>query len=106
MFKDSNGKIHQGMKNKYTALQEGYKNEVIPYKNKAINEYMRGESSPDELVNALSKKAFYAKRGQFHKGMQTRKFLKKHPYLAGIGTGGALGAGSMGLYKNIFGEQE
>lgn len=77
MFKGPDGKIHEGMKKKYDEIQEGYKNEVVPYKNKAINEFMRNESSADELVNSLSKKAFYAKRGKNHPAMRIRNSLPK-----------------------------
>jgi hypothetical protein len=104
MFKEPSGKIHEGMKQKYGELQEGYRNEVVPYKNKAINEFMRDEASADELVNSLSKKAFYAKRGKYHTGMRLRKLIKSHPYLAGIGAAGALGAG--GLFEEIFGKKK
>jgi 4-diphosphocytidyl-2C-methyl-D-erythritol kinase len=106
MFKGPDGKIHEGMKQKYGELQEGYRNEVVPYKNKAINEFMRGESSPDELVNSLSKRAFYAKRGKYHNAMRMRKLVKSHPYLAGIGTGSALGAGALGFYNELFGKSK
>lgn len=106
MFKGPDGKIHEGMKQKYSDLQEGYRNEVVPYKNKAINEFMRGESSADELVNSLSRKAFYAKRGKYHNAMRMRKLVKSHPYLAGIGTGSALGAGALSFYDELFGKNK
>lgn len=106
MFKGPDGKIHEGMKQKYGELQEGYRNEVVPYKNKAINEFMRGESSADELVNSLSKKAFYAKRGKHHNAMRIRKLAKNYPYLAGIGTGSALGAGALAFYNDLFGKSK
>jgi hypothetical protein len=102
MFKGPDGKIHEGMKQKYTDLQEGYRNEVVPYKNKAINEFMRGESSADELVNSLSKRAFYAKRGKYHKALQARKLLKSHPYVAGLGAASVLG----GLGNELFGKNK
>lgn len=104
MFVDPNGQFHDAMKEKYNALQEGYRNEVVPYKNKAINEFLRNESSEKELVNALSKKAFYAKRGKYHSGMRTRKFINEHPNLARISAIGALGAGGLKFYKELFGK--
>ncbi len=89
MFRGPDGKIHEGMKKEYGELQEGYRNEVVPYKNRAINEFMRNESSADELVNALSKKAFYAKRGKNHPAMRARNSLPKT--IKGLGALGAAG---------------
>ena len=97
MFVESNGKINEPILNKYQGIQEGYKNEVVPYRNKAINEFMRGESSPKEMINSLSKKSFAAKRGQHHKAMQYRKMIK--PIAKGLGGIGATGA----LYNYLFG---
>ncbi len=89
MFRGADGKIHEGMKTKYGQVQKGYKNEVIPYKNRAINEFIRGESSPEELVNSLSRRAFSAKRGEYHKALKYRKAFKDHPYLNSLGIVGA-----------------
>lgn len=97
MFKEPSGQIHEGMNQKYNAIQEGYRNEVIPYKNKAINEFIRGESSPEELVNSLSRRAFAAKRGKYHPAMKYRKLISNHPYLS-IGGAGGIGA----LLESIF----
>ncbi len=104
MFKEPGGKTNSLLADKYQQIQEGYKNEVIPYKNKAIGEYLRGESSPEELVNSLSRKAFYAKRGKYHKAMKIRKTIKDHPYLSGLGVGGALGGLGTGFYQELFGK--
>ncbi|HHF7354139.1 TPA: hypothetical protein ACPSKL_000169 [Legionella anisa] len=103
MFKEPSGEINQSLVNKYQKIQEGYKNEVLPYKNKAIGEYMRGELSPDEFINSLSKKAFYAKRGKYHRALKIRKGIKNHPYLTGLGTGGVLGSIGTGIYNELFG---
>ena len=92
MFRGSDGKIHEGMKQKYGELQEGYRNEVVPYKNKAINEFMRGESSEKELINSLSKRAFARKRGKFHPRIEIKNKLDKIPYLKGAG---GLGLGAL-----------
>lgn len=104
MFKESNGSINKLLADKYQGTQQGYKNEVVPYKNRAIGEYLRGESSPDELVNSLSKKAFYAKRGKYHKALKIRKNIKNHPYLSSLGIGGALGGLGVSLYQELFGK--
>lgn len=109
MFKGQDGKIHEVMKQKYNTLQEGYRDEVVPYKNKAINEFLRGESSPEELVNSLSKRAFNAKRGKYHKAMGMRKLAKNHPYLTGLGglgAGSVLGAAGKGFYDELFGKNK
>jgi hypothetical protein len=89
MFRGPNGKIHEGMKKKYNTLQEGYRNEVVPYKNKAINEFIRNESSANELVNSLSKRAFYAKRGKNHPAIKIRNNLPKA--VTGLSAIGGLG---------------
>lgn len=104
MFKEPSGKINKLFSDKYQKIQEGYKNEVIPYKNKAIGEHLRGESSPEELVNSLSKKSFYAKRGKNHPAMRIRKNIKGHPYLSGLGVGGALGGLGTSLLYELFGK--
>ena len=99
MFKGQDGKIHEGMKQKYGELQEGYRNEVVPYKNKAINEFMRGESSEKELINSLSKRAFARKRGKSHPRIGIKNKLNNLPYLKGTGL---MGLGGL-LYKEVFG---
>lgn len=99
MFKGPDGKIHEGMKQKYGALQEGYRNEVVPYKNKAINEFMRGESSEKELINSLSKRSFARKRGKSHPRIGIKNKLNNLPYLKGTGL---MGLGGL-LYKEVFG---
>lgn len=99
MFKDTNGNLDQNMLNKYNQIQQGYANEVIPYKNKHINKFKRKELSANELVNALSRGEFAAKRGKFHPELGIRNVFKDHPYFTGAGL---LGLGTM-IYKNIFG---
>lgn len=101
MFKDLSGNIDRNMLNKYENIQGGYRKEVIPYKNKAINEFLRDEMSEEELINSLSKRAFARKRGQFHPRIKIKNKIKKHPYLTGAG----LGAIGSQVYKNMFGDQ-
>lgn len=101
MFKDASGKVDQGMLDKYQTIQQGYANEVIPYKNKAINKFRRNEISAKELVNSLSRGEFAAKRGSFHPEIKYRNAFKDHPYLTGAGIGGL---GKM-LYDNMMGNQ-
>lgn len=99
MFKEETGNINKNLSKRYEKIQEGYKNEVVPYNNKAIKEYLRGESSPEELVNSLSRRAFNAKRGKYHKAMKYRKMIKDHPYLNALGIGTAGGSGALLLNK-------
>jgi hypothetical protein len=99
MFKDSSGKINQKFADQYNRIQQGYKENVLPYKNTAINEYLRNEISEKELVNALSKKSFARQRGKFHPEMKRRETFQGHPYLTG-----AAGATGLGwLYNQMFG---
>lgn len=102
MFKSPAGKIDQNMLDAYKKIQQGYANEVIPYKNRNIGKFKRNEMSAKELVNALSKGEFAAKRGSFHPQIGIRNYVKQHPYLSGAG------AGSIGtlLYKEIFGSDQ
>jgi hypothetical protein len=99
MFKEQGGGINKTLKAKYEKIQSGYKNEVVPYNNKAIKVYLRGESVPEELVNSLSRGAFNAKRGKYHKAIKYRKMAQKHPFLSGLGIGGAGGASALLLNK-------
>lgn len=102
MFKDSSGSLDQNMLNKYNKIQQGYANEVIPYKNMAINKFKRNEMSAKELVNSLSGGEFAAKRGKYHPEIGIRNALKKYPYLTG-----AAGAGlGIKIYNDLMGNQE
>jgi hypothetical protein len=102
MFKNKQGLVDQNLLDKYNKIQQGYANEVIPYKNKAINKFKRNEISSKELVNSLSKGEFMAKRGQYHKAMGFRNALKNHPYLTGAGAGGLATL----LYNEMFGNKD
>lgn len=99
MFKNAEGKIDADMLKKYENIQSGYANDVVPYKNKAINEYLRGESSAEEMVNSLSKRAFAAKRGKHHPRIGIKSKIKRHPYLTAGGVGTALGAAGVNYLR-------
>jgi len=99
MFKDATGNYDQKMLDKYEKIQKGYANEVIPYKNKPINEFLRNELSEKELINALSKRAFARKRGEFHPRIKLKNKIKDHPYLTAAGLGGL---GTL-LYNDMMG---
>lgn len=102
MFKDAKGVVDQNMLNRYNQIQQGYANEVIPYKNKAINKFKRNEMSAKELVDSLSKGEFSAKRGHAHPAIKYRNVFKNHPYLTGAGLGTL---GKM-IYDNMMGNSE
>ena len=102
MFKNTSGNINNALQNKYQKLTKSYRQNVVPYKyNQAIQKYKAGESLPEELVNALSKGEFAAKKGSKHKAIGIRNNL---PGIATAGSGlGALG-GLEYLYKQMFGD--
>lgn len=101
MFKGKNGKVNESLMNKYNKIQKGYSNEVVPYKHKAINEFLRNERSEKELVNALSRGSFASKRGKHHKAIGYRNMLNEHPYI----TGAFGGAGGLALYNELMGNK-
>lgn len=100
MFKNNEGKINKNLMDEYADIQKGYRDEVVPYKNKKISAFKRNELSSKELVNALSHGEFMAKRGQYHKALKARKMV---PWALGGGT--AIGAGAYG-YNKLFGNNE
>jgi hypothetical protein len=75
MFKSKDGTINKSLLDKYNSIQKGYSKEVVPYKNKSINKFKRNEISEKELVNALSRGEFAAKRGKFHRQIGIRNNL-------------------------------
>lgn len=100
MFTDAQGNINKDAANQYRQIQQGYAKEVIPYtKNKAINEYRRGEKLADQLVKSLQSGKFPAQRGQkYHKALEIRRQVQQHPVIAS-----ALGlSGSAGLAKLLY----
>lgn len=99
MFKDGSGNLNAGMAERYNQIQRGYANDVIPYKNKAINKFKRNEISNKELINSLKKGEFAAKKGDQHPEL----FLapKIQAALATLGlTGAALETGKY-LHNSI-----
>jgi hypothetical protein len=101
MFKNKKGQIDKKLLDKYNKIQKGYSNEVIPYKHKSINEFRKNELSAKELINALSKGKFAAKRGKYHKAIGFRNMINEHPYISG-----ALGgAGLYSIYNDLMGHK-
>ncbi len=78
---------------KYNKLTQGYERDVLTYKrNKALNEYLAGELTPEDAIKKLaSGKKFKAK-----KGLEQYPELYKLPALGKIGAG--IGSGILG-YK-------
>ncbi len=94
MFKNANGKINKELQNQYKNLTKSYRENVVPYKyNRHIQAYKNREMLAPELINALSRGEFAAKKGHMHRAMGFRNNLK--PLLTGAGLlGGGLTIGN------------
>lgn len=104
MFTDKTGKVNDKFANDYREIQEGYKKEVLPYtKNKAINEYLKGERLEDQLVKSLMSGKFPAQRGKAHTPLMIRRNFPSTNKLAGGSGLGVLGAL---LYESLFGNND
>lgn len=103
MFKDSEGNLNKPLTDRYNALQQGYAKEVIPYRNKAINAFKRGELSAKELISSLAKGQFAAQRGKYHPAIGIRN--KILPVTAGAGLGSAAIFGYNHAFGNNFAEK-
>lgn len=101
MFKNAEGNLNNDMMNKYLDIQKGYAEDVIPYKNKAINKFKRNEISSKELINSLSRGEFAAKKGSSHPALSLRKLVI--PALGGLGGAAGVGAVLKLLYDNAMG---
>lgn len=104
MFKDKEGNIHQDLLGNYNKIQERYPTEKLSYsQNKAIKAYKKGELSPSEALQKVSKGKFYAQRGSQHPEIMQRKIAK---YL-GIGIPTAYGAyeGGKNLINYLLGNK-
>lgn len=91
MFTDANGIPNVRAETRYRNTSRGYATEVVPYtKNKAINEFRKGDKLPKETVQSLSRGKFAARRGSFHPEIGRRNFLNHiSPWAAGGVAGGA-----------------
>jgi hypothetical protein len=100
MFKNNKGEVNQSLQNKYSKLTKSYRENVVPYKyNKDIQAYKNKEMLPKELVNALSRGEFAAKKGNQHPAMTIRNNLL--PAVKTLGAGGVLAL----LYENMMGNK-
>lgn len=102
MFKNHRGEINQSLQNKYKKVTNSYRENVVPYRyNPHIQAYKNKEMLPKELVNALSRGEFAAKKGHQHRAIGIRNMIKDHPVLSNLGlTGAALLA-----YHNMMGNK-
>lgn len=98
MFKDSLGHKNQKMADRYQAISNSYRQNVVPYRyNPDIQSYLNKELTAKELVERLNKGEFAAKKGSKHASFALRKSLL--PIATGIG---AIGGGKY-LFDQIMG---
>jgi len=90
MFSTKEGKVDLDLLNQYKKVQEGYKNDVVPYRNKNINLYKAKEITDKQLIQRLSKGPFAAKLGDRHL-IGTRDKVKAALKIGGLGGAGAGG---------------
>lgn len=99
MFKNSNGQINQNLADRYKDLTNSYRENVVPYRyNSAIQAYKNKEITTPELINALSKGEFAAKKGSAHPAIKINALLTS-PFAQ---VGGGVGAGAL-LYNQLMG---
>ena len=107
MFKDKSGKIHEDLLKRHRTIQEGYREDVIPYtKSSPLQKYKRNELNAKEAAERLKKGEFAAKKGSEH-WLQSKDITRG--LLKYLGSGAAMGAGGMGvldLYKLMRGSSE
>lgn len=98
MFKDVEGNINNPLLNQYNNITSGYAQDVVPYKSRAINRYIRNEITKNELLNSLKRGVFGARAYGNHPALGIRNNLEllKNPWLAI--PGGALIGGDL-LYN-------
>jgi hypothetical protein len=97
MFKNGIGETNAKLKNQYDKLTNSYRENVVPYRyHPAIQAFKNKEMTAPELVNALSRGSFAAKKGSKHPALKVNKLLNPVTLL---GTGGLLGY----LYNDLTG---
>jgi hypothetical protein len=95
------GNLNEPLQDKYKKLTKSYRENVVPYKyNKAIQDFKAQEMLPKELVNALSRGEFAAKKGSKHRAIGIRNNLGP------LSLGSALGVGLPWLYHQMFGDSQ
>lgn len=97
MFKNAGGETNAKLKNQYDKLTKSYRENVVPYRyHPAIQAFKNKEMTAPELVNALSRGSFAAKKGGKHLAIKVNKLLTP---MSILGTGGLLGY----LYNDLTG---
>ena len=99
--------LNPELKNKYSKITEGYRKEVVPYKNvPAINEYKWGDLSHSDLVsnllNTKKGKTFLLKEGSKYPELGLQK-LMQNPFISKLLEGAALGTGALGVGLGGYG---
>lgn len=88
----------------YDDIKNGFRDEVTPYFKKPIDEYMRNQITPSNMVKRLSSNRYFEKTAEKNHPdlIAKKKFGEKAKSLAGKGAQGyALGVGAkMGLFGN------
>ena len=103
MFRNNAGAFNEPLYNQYRGVQEGYRKDVVPYTtNKAINKFIANESTPEDLVKAISGGKFYAQAAQNHPYLKIRNALAKNKFP--LGAGAAAIAGLPWILGNEKGE--
>lgn len=100
MFKDAEGNINNALLDQYNNITAGYAKDVVPYKSRAINRYLRNEITKDEMLNSLKRGVFGSRAYQNHPALMIRNNLEllKNPWLAI--PGGALIGGDLLYNRN------
>lgn len=97
MFKNFGGETNAKLKNQYDKLTKSYRENVVPYRyHPAIQAFKNKEMTAPELVNALSRGSFAAKKGSKHRALKVNKLISP---MSILGTGGLLGY----LYNDLTG---
>lgn len=112
MFKDKNGNVNNKFVQKYNDISRGYATDVVPYKDKAINQYKKEARTNKsgynqglankQLVKELKNNRFAIQRGAAHPELVNQALMQKALLAAGLGSGGLYG-GNM-LYNKIYGQ--
>lgn len=105
MFRNKYGDLNNSLADKYAALQEGYRKEVVPYTtNKNIQAFKRQDITEKEFIESLKKGPFAAKRGEHHPELNRNEALKKA--IVGLGVAGGLFAGGKTGYQYLTGKSD
>lgn len=100
---EASGKSEKGKL--YSELTKGYEKEVIPYKNKIISEYKKGEITSEDFVKSLGKqKKFRAELKEKYPEMHVRETLPNRLTYGGLGAGATYLGLPQVLYKKLLSE--